>query len=150
MYYNCPVAKSTKKVLVGGCFDLIHFGHIHFLKKAKAMGDFLVIALESDANVRRLKGKGRPVHNQNQRKTMLEAISFVDKVIALPKMDSDKHYRALVKRVSPKIIAVTRGDGMIDKKKQHAKAVGATVREISKLKVSSTSDILKKLEKHED
>src|SRR3989344_5466470 len=112
---------TSGKVLVGGCFDLIHFGHIHFLKKAKAMGDYLVVALESDANVRKLKGKGRPVHNQGQRRQMLKAISFVDQVIALPKMKSDEDYRALVKRVSPKVIAVTKGDKLTIKKKEHAR-----------------------------
>ncbi len=143
------MSKPKRKVLVGGCFDLIHFGHIHFLKKARALGDYLVVALESDVNVRRLKGRGRPVHNQKQREKMLKAISFVDQVILLPKMGSDEEYRALVKKVSPKVIAVTKGDPLKRKKTEHAKSVGATLREISKLEVSSTSDILRALEKNE-
>lgn len=150
MYYNRAVVKTKKKVLVGGCFDLIHFGHIHFLKKAKGLGNYLVVALESDTNVRKLKGRGRPVHSQKQRKAMLEAISFVDKVIPLPKMKSDEDYRNLVRKVAPDIIAVTNGDTITDKKRQHAKSVGASLRIISKLEVSSTSDILKKLEKNEN
>lgn len=149
MYYNLPVAKIKRKILVGGCFDLIHFGHIHFLKRARTLGDYLVVALESDKNVRRLKGRGRPIHKQRLRKAMLESLKFVDQVISLPPMKSDKDYRMLVLRVKPNVIAVTKGDPVIEKKKAHAAFVGASLREIPKLKVSSTSDILKKLEKNE-
>ena len=60
-----------KKVLVGGCFDFIHFGHISFLKQAKASGDYLIVALESDENVRLAKGDARPIHTQEQRKQKL-------------------------------------------------------------------------------
>lgn len=131
-----------KKVLVGGCFDLIHFGHVHFLKKAKAHGNYLVVALESDKNVQKLKGKGRPVHSQKQRKIMLESLRFVDRVIALSQMKTDADYRRLVVRVRPKIIAVTAGDPLLSKKKGHAASVGAKLVEIPKLRVRSTSQIL--------
>ncbi len=73
-----------KKVLVGGCFDLLHFGHIKFLEEAKKSGDYLVVALESDENVRRTKGETRPIHTQEQRKAMLESLTCVDEVIMLP------------------------------------------------------------------
>lgn len=132
-------------VLAGGCFDLIHFGHIHFLKKAKARGDFLIVALESDKNVRRLKGPGRPIHKQKQRKLMLESLRFVDKVISLPPMKTDEDYRKLVLRIRPKVIAVTAGDPFLAKKKNHAEAVGARTVEITKVKTRSTSRIFKLL-----
>lgn len=143
------MAKTKRIVLVGGCFDLIHFGHIHFLKKAKSLGDYLVIALESDKNVHRLKGRGRPIHKQKFRKLMLESLKFVDQVISLPPMKSDADYRRMVVRIHPKIIAVTKGDPVINKKKAHAASVGASLRIISKLEVSSTSAILRKLEQNE-
>lgn len=136
-----------KKVLVGGCFDLIHFGHVHFLKRARALGDYLVVALESDKNVRRLKGKGRPIHSQTKRKIMLESLRFVDRVIVLGPMKTDADYRRLVVRVRPQIIAVTTSDPHLAKKKAHAKAVGARVAIIPKLPVKSTSDILKTWQK---
>lgn len=97
-------------VLVGGCFDLLHFGHISFLKQAKALGEYLVVALESDENVRRMKGDARPVHTQSQRKEMLESLSFVDEVIPLPPMQGDRDYYELVRKIKPSIIAITQGD----------------------------------------
>ena len=110
-----------KKVLVGGVFDIIHFGHIHFLKNAKRLGDHLVVALESDANVKRLKGNGRPIHSQDQRKEMLKSLSFVDEVIILPDVMADKDYEKLVMETKPHIVAVTEGDPVLIKKKAHAK-----------------------------
>ena len=143
-----PARNAKRIVLAGGCFDLIHFGHIHFLKLARKKGDYLVVALESDKNVKRLKGKGRPVHSQKQRKLMLESLRFVDEVIALPPMKTDADYRRLVLRVGPKILAVTARDPHLAKKKRHAEAVGAKVVEIRKLRVKSTSDILTAWEKN--
>ena len=101
---------KVKVVLVGGCFDILHYGHISFLEKAKSLGDCLIVALESDENVKKLKGPGRPIHNQNQRKKMLESLRFVNKVIALPPMKSDSDYEKLVRKVNPDIIAITQGD----------------------------------------
>ena len=63
-----------KIVLVGGCFDILHLGHVVFLEKAKKEGDVLVVLLESDEKVRFLKGKGRPVHTQSERAEILSAL----------------------------------------------------------------------------
>ncbi|MGA2910963.1 MAG: adenylyltransferase/cytidyltransferase family protein [Candidatus Microgenomates bacterium] len=134
-----------KVVLVGGCFDIIHYGHIHFLKHAKTLGDYLIVALESDKNIRRLKGKKRPIHGQNQRREMLESLSFVDQVIILKDEMKDKDYFDLVKKVKPQIIAVTKGDLIIGKKKKQAEEIGAEVIEISKVDSPSTSEIAKLL-----
>jgi rfaE bifunctional protein nucleotidyltransferase chain/domain len=135
--------QAKKKVLVGGCFDILHYGHIHFLKNAKRLGDFLVVALESDKNIKRLKGSGRPFHNQKKRKEILESLSFVDEVIILgPKM-TDQNYKKMVQRVGPSVIAVTQGDPVLAKKKAHAKLIGAKVVEVSKIKSPSTSQIAK-------
>lgn len=134
-----------KLVLVGGCFDLIHFGHIQFLKQAKLLGDHLVVALESDDNVRRRKGDSRPIHSQIQRKEMLESLSCIDEVLVLPTMDSDQEYFDLVNRIQPTIIAVTQGDVYIDHKKKQANMVGAVVVEIPKIHTPSTSQLAKLL-----
>ncbi len=134
-----------KTVLVGGCFDLLHFGHISFLKKAKAMGDRLIVALESDDNVRRMKGDTRPIHTQEQRREMLEALSFVDEVVMLPPMNGDRDYYEFVRKVKPSVIAVTEGDPLLTKKREQAGDVGASVREIAKVHTPSTSQLAKLL-----
>lgn len=137
--------KSEKKVLAGGCFDILHYGHIHFLKNAKKMGDHLVVALESDKNIKRLKGSSRPFHNESQRRETLESLTFVDEVIVLSDIMTDKDYDKLVNDIAPQIIAVTQGDPLLKKKRAQAKKIGATVVEIPKIKTHSTSTIAKLL-----
>ena len=139
------MATKTKVVLVGGCFDILHYGHIHFLKKAKALGDCLVVALESDKNIKRLKGKSRPIHDQNKRREMLEALNFVDEVIILKDKMTDQDYMELVDKVRPCTIAVTEGDPMLRKKQKQAKEIGTEVVEIPKINVPSTTKIAKLL-----
>jgi FAD synthetase len=141
------VKEKTKvdTVLVGGVFDILHFGHIHFLKQAKALGNYLIIALESDKNIKRLKGDKRPIHDQFQRQEMLESLRFVDRVIILADKMESKDYKRLVQIISPQIIAVTKNDPKIIEKKKQAKAVGAKLVEIPKIKVPSTTQIAKLL-----
>lgn len=134
-----------KKVLVGGCFDFIHFGHIAFLKQARAQGNYLVVALESDENVRNMKGDSRPIHNQQQRKEMLSSLSFVDEIIELPPMNTDEKYFELVTNVKPAVIAVTEGDPIVDKKREQANRVGAKLVVIPKIHTPSTSQLAKLL-----
>lgn len=138
--------KSDKHVvLVGGCFDLIHFGHVSFLKKAKTHGNYLLIALESDENVRRMKGKSRPIHSQQQRKSMLESLSVVNEVMLLPTMTENKEYFDLVKTIKPAVIALTEGDPHLSHKKDQAESVGAQVVVIPKIHTPSTSQLSKLL-----
>lgn len=133
-------------VLVGGCFDLIHYGHISFLKQAKKQGDKLVVALESDENVRKMKGNARPIHTQQQRKEMLESLSFVDEVRSLPSMKGDRDYYELVRKIKPSIIAITKGDPHKVKKSEQAAEVGAKLVEIPKIHSPSTSQLAKLLD----
>jgi FAD synthetase len=135
-----------KKVLVGGCFDLIHYGHVRFLSAAQEQGDYLVVALESDENVRKMKGATRPIHSQEQRKAMLLSLTMVNEVITLPPMHSDTEYRELVTRVAPSVIAITEGDPMEGKKRDHAAAIGATIAVIPKIHTPSTSQLAKLLD----
>jgi rfaE bifunctional protein nucleotidyltransferase chain/domain len=134
-----------KKVLVGGCFDLLHYGHTEFLREAKTHGEYLVVALESDENVRHMKGDSRPIHTQLQRKAMLESLRYVDEVLMLPTMKTDADYEKLVTDVHPSVIAVTEGDPMIAKKQHHASSIGATVAVIPKVHTPSTSQLAKLL-----
>jgi rfaE bifunctional protein nucleotidyltransferase chain/domain len=73
-------ARGATVVATGGCFDVLHAGHLASLQAARALGDCLVVLLNSDASVRRLKGPGRPVHAAADRARLLEALSCVDAV----------------------------------------------------------------------
>ena len=136
---------NKKIVLVGGCFDLLHFGHISFLKHAKSLGDYLIVALESDENTRIAKGSARPIHTQLQRKEMLEAIRCVDEVIELPPMKTDKDYFDLIDKIKPDVIAFTEGDPILDKKMEQGRSSGAKVVIIEKIHTPSTSQLAKLL-----
>jgi rfaE bifunctional protein nucleotidyltransferase chain/domain len=73
-------AKNPIVVATNGCFDILHAGHISFLKEAASLGTHLVVGLNGDQSVRNLKGEGRPIHSQNNRKTVLESIRYVSHV----------------------------------------------------------------------
>lgn len=73
-------AKSEKVVFTNGCFDILHLGHIDYLEKSRAEGDRLVIGLNTDTSVRKLKGEERPVNSEYARARMLAALGFVDAV----------------------------------------------------------------------
>ncbi len=120
-----PISHN-KKVLVGGCFDILHFGHLTFLKNAKQLGDILIIALESDEFMKNKKRK-IPVHTQLERAYILAALEFTDLVILLPYFTSDEDYFHLTADIKPHIIAVTKGDPNLKQKKLQAKSVGANV-----------------------
>lgn len=137
--------EPKKIVLVGGCFDFIHFGHISFLKQAKTLGNYLVVALESDENVRVSKGENRPIHSQKQRQEMLASLTFVDEVIELPPMNRDIQYFDLVEKIRPQVIAVSEHDPVMDKKQKQADKVGAKLVVIPKVHTPSTSQLAKLL-----
>lgn len=135
---------DKKTILVGGCFDILHYGHLRFLKKAKKEGDFLIVALESDEFIKKKKNKN-PVHNQLQRGEILTSLSLIDLVILLPYFSSDTDYFNLVKEIRPKIIAVTERDPQLINKKNQAKEVGGKLTVVtSYIKDFSTRKIIDK------
>ena len=87
-------------VFTNGCFDILHAGHVAYLEQSRALGKYLVIGLNSDASVRRLKGGTRPINSQEDRKKVLLALRAVDAVYIF---DEDTPY-GLIKRVKPDII----------------------------------------------
>jgi FAD synthetase len=136
------LTRGKKVVLVGGSYDIMHYGHISFLKNAKKEGDILVVALESDEFSRKKKKKV-PVHNQSQRAEILASLSQVDYVLKLPFFTDHTDYFNLVKSIQPSIIAVTEGDPMIEKKQKQAEAVSGVVKVVSPLhKKFSSSNIV--------
>lgn len=130
-------------VLVGGCFDILHIGHLRFLKKAKNLGRHLVILLESDEKVKKLKGSSRPWHKQDERAEMLASLEMVDSIILLKNSPQETDYRNIILTVNPQIIAVTQNDRNMQIKKEHTKSVGADFRIIPLIKTYSTSKIAK-------
>ena len=74
-------AKGKRIVFTNGCFDLVHAGHVHILAEAKKLGDVLVVGINADLSVRRLKGKTRPICNLEERIAVIEALQVIDYVI---------------------------------------------------------------------
>lgn len=87
-------------VFSNGCFDILHRGHVEYLSKAADLGDMLIIGLNTDASVKRLKGPSRPVNDENARAVVLAALEFVDAVIFF---EEDTPYN-LIKRVQPDVL----------------------------------------------
>lgn len=94
--------KGKQVVLANGCFDLIHIGHIRYLKESKKKGDILVVALNSDSSVRKLKGKGRPILNENERAEIISSFSFVDYITFFNEEKVDKVLLSLKPHVHAK------------------------------------------------
>ena len=97
------------KVFTNGCFDIMHRGHIEMLRSSKQLGDWLIVGVNTDQSVKRLKGESRPINNETDRKIMLESLDFVDEVILF---DEDTPME-LIKRVQPDIITKG-GDYTVD------------------------------------
>lgn len=135
--------KGKKIVLAGGCFDILHIGHISFLKESKKAGDILVLLLESDKSIRFLKGINRPINPQINRAVVLSAIEFVDLVVLLPDIFKTPDYGKLVRQIKPDIITVTHDDPNVDIKKMHAEESGGVVKIVlKKIPEHSTTRIL--------
>ena len=100
--------KGQTIVFTNGCFDIIHPGHIKVFKSAKSHGDILVVALNSDSSIKKLKGPRRPILNQKARAQIISALEFVDYVILF----NEATPYALIKKVQPDIL-VKGGDWKI-------------------------------------
>ena len=132
-------------VLSGGCFDILHTGHIAFLDAAKKQGDLLFILLESDENVRNKKGEGRPVNPQEDRSIVLSALPSVDYIIPLRGMTKNEEYDKLIVQIKPDVIAMTKNEPGLEQRKKQAEMVGAKVKlVIERIKEKSTTDLINK------
>lgn len=92
--------QGRRIVLTNGCFDVLHVGHVTLLRRAKALGDILIVALNSDRSVRSLKGPGRPIMPQRDRATLLAALASVDYVT----MFDEPTPLALIRLIKPDIL----------------------------------------------
>ena len=88
---------GERVTLANGCFDLVHVGHIRYLRAARDLGGKLVVAVNSDASVRALKGAGRPVMPADERAEILAALADVDAVVIFP----EKDVRAIIREIRP-------------------------------------------------
>ena len=79
--------RGRKVVLANGCFDILHVGHLRYLEGARALGDVLLVAINSDVSVRRIKDPGRPLLTQDERVSLVSAIRFVDYVVLFDEPD---------------------------------------------------------------
>lgn len=82
-----PLLKGRKVVLANGCFDILHVGHLRYLEGARALGDVLVVAINSDASMRLIKDSGRPILSQDERVSLVSALRCVDHVLLFDERD---------------------------------------------------------------
>ena len=102
--------KTPKVVFTNGCFDILHVGHVRYLQEAKALGDILVVGLNTDASVQVLKGPERPVQNENSRAEIMAALACVDFVTLFGEQTPE----LLIREVQPDVL-VKGGDWTVDK-----------------------------------
>ena len=92
---------SEKKIVfTNGCFDILHYGHIKLLLESKKQGDLLIVGLNSDDSIKKIKGPKRPINNDNQRSLMLASFSYVDFIVFF----NDPTPIKLIKKIKPNII----------------------------------------------
>lgn len=136
--------EGKNRVLIGGCFDILHPGHFEFIKRAKKEGNILILLLENDENIKRLKGSNHPLNSHLKRAENLLKTS-VDYIVLLQTPNSDKYYFELVKSIHPDIIAVTENDPLIEVKRKQAREIGGDLKVVMKRdKRYSSSSILKR------
>ncbi|MCB9813490.1 MAG: adenylyltransferase/cytidyltransferase family protein [Pseudomonadales bacterium] len=141
---DLSLANLKKIILVTGVFDVLHLEHEVFLKKAKQLGDVLIVAIESDFRVRQIKGESRPINHQEKRISNLLSLGITDYVFILPDdFGHSKNHIDLIKTVRPSVLAVSSHTAHLDKKKAIMKLVGGRVLIIHQHNpnVSSTSII---------
>jgi len=136
--------KNKKIVFTNGCFDILHIGHVRYLQEAAKLGDILVLGLNSDASVKRLKGPERPVNSEADRAELLCALGFIDYVVIF---DEDTPYE-LIKKVQPDVL-VKGGDYSPDEVvgKDIVESRGGKLVLIPFVEGKSTTNIINKIKK---
>ena len=135
---------GLKIVFTNGCFDLLHTGHLDLLKKASEFGDKLIVGLNSDASVKKLKGNNRPIENESVRSNNLLDKVFVDDVLIFNELTPKK----LITQIIPDVL-VKGGDYTLDKVVggEYVKSYGGEVKALEFLDDCSTSAIVEKMKK---
>ncbi len=97
---NSLKSKDKKIIFTNGCFDILHIGHVKYLQKAKALGDILIVGVNSNSSVKRLKGESRPVNDEYDRAYLLASLEVVDYVVIF---EDDTPY-SLIKEIKPDVL----------------------------------------------
>jgi D-beta-D-heptose 7-phosphate kinase/D-beta-D-heptose 1-phosphate adenosyltransferase len=134
--------KNEKVVFTNGCFDILHRGHVSYLQNARGLGDFLIVGVNSDRSVSRLKGPTRPIQNEDDRLFILAGLECVDAVV-LFKEDTPIH---LIEHLLPNIL-VKGGDYVIEEIVGYEVVMknGGLVTTLPFVEGKSTSNIVKKM-----
>jgi len=134
--------QKEKIVFTNGCFDVLHRGHIEFLKFCKAQGDVVVVGLNSDSSVRKIKGPGRPINNQHDRAAVLAALETIDYVTIFDEMDPLN----LIKKIKPDVLV--KGQDWAEKGvigKEFVESIGGKVVLAPLVEGKSSTKIIEKL-----
>lgn len=135
---------GRKLVFTNGVFDLLHIGHVRYLQQARALGDALVVAINSDSSVRQLKGAGRPLTSAADRAEMLAALACVDYVTIFDNLSP----RELIAALLPDVL-VKGGDYALDEihGREEVEAAGGRVVSLPFVEGASTSRIIERVKK---
>lgn len=136
--------EGKKIVFTNGCFDLLHVGHIRYLREAKKLGDVLVIGLNSDSSVKKIKGAGRPIQNEKDRAEILSALEMVDYVVIFGEQTPEK----LILKLKPDIQAKG-GDYKLENipEKRALESCGGKLKILTLVDCESTTDLIEKIRK---
>ena len=137
-------ANGARLVFTNGVFDLLHVGHVRYLAQARALGDALVVAINSDRSVRELKGPARPVFDEAERAEILAALRHVDYVVIF----DDVSPRSLIKSLLPDVL-VKGGDYQLDEihGREEVEAAGGEVVSLPFVPGASTTSLLDRMKK---
>lgn len=137
-------AAGQKLVFTNGVFDILHVGHVRYLAEARALGDALVVAINSDASVRQLKGAGRPLMNENERAEILAALRATSYVTIFDNLSP----RTLIARLLPDVL-VKGGDYALDEihGREEVEAAGGRVVSLPFVGGVSSSAIIERMKK---
>jgi D-beta-D-heptose 7-phosphate kinase/D-beta-D-heptose 1-phosphate adenosyltransferase len=135
-------AEGRRVVFTNGCFDLLHVGHVRYLREARSLGDALMVAINSDRSVRALKGAGRPLTNEAERAEVLSALASVDFVTVF---DEDSP-RSLIAELLPDVL-VKGGDYAPEEihGREETEAAGGRVLALPFVEGASTTSIIQRI-----
>lgn len=137
-------AKEKKQTVVftNGCFDILHAGHVHYLNQAKALGDILIVGLNSDASVKSYKGDKRPINNEKDRAYVLASLKAVDFVVIF----NESTPETLISKLQP-TIHVKGGDYTIDQlpEAKTVHAYGGKIELLSFIPGKSTTSVIERI-----